>query len=209
MVFVVDDESSVRKSLGRLLQTSGYQTETFPSVIDFLNREHYDGVGCLVLDVYLRGLSGVDAIARLQEMNYDLPVVFITGYQDTPSCVTAMKRGAVDYLVKPVDVDDLLRAVREGLDRRRQALRIRSELDWIKANLASLTPREYEVLRYVVSGQLNKQIAQRMGVVEKTIKVHRSRVMRKMHTTRLVDLVRAAEKMGIPSVGERSVFDSR
>ena len=120
-----------------------------------------------------------------------------------------MKRGAVDYLVKPVDVDDLLRAVREGLDRRRQALRIRSELDWIKANLASLTPREYEVLRYVVSGQLNKQIAQRMGVVEKTIKVHRSRVMRKMHTTRLVDLVRAAEKMGIPSVGERSVFDSR
>jgi FixJ family two-component response regulator len=83
MVFVVDDEPSVRKSLGRLLQTSGYQTETFPSVIDFLNREHYDGVGCLVLDVYLRGLSGVDAIARLQEMNYDLPVVFITGYQDT------------------------------------------------------------------------------------------------------------------------------
>jgi len=198
IVFVVDDDVSVRKSLGRLLRVAGFSVETFASVPDFLNREHHGGAGCLVMDVRLPEVSGLEAGAKLSQANYRLPIVFISGYADVSTSVRAMKSGAVDFLAKPVGEDDLLAAVRAALDRERQQRQIRTEVDQILQRVASLTPREQEVLHHVVAGQLNKQIAVRLGVGEKTIKVHRARVMEKMETATLADLVRAAGKAGIP-----------
>jgi len=198
IVFVVDDDASVRKSLQRLLRTAGYPTETFGSFTDFLSREHHSGGGCLVLDVHLPEISGLDASAKLSHANYYLPTVFITGYADVPTSVRAMKGGAVDFLSKPVRDHDLLAAVRTALDQELQQRRIRDEVDQIRGRVASLTPREQEVLRYVVAGELNKRIAALLGVVEKTIKVHRARVMQKMQAATLADLVRAAGRAGIP-----------
>ncbi len=198
IVFVVDDDASVRKSLGRLLRTAGYPTETFASVPDFLSREHHCGAGCLVMDVRMPEVSGLEAGEKLSQANYRLPTVFISGYADVPSSVRAMKSGAVDFLSKPVGEDDLLAAVRTALDRQQLQRRIQAEIDKVRQRVASLTPREQEVLHHVVAGQLNKQIAASLGVGEKTIKVHRARVMQKMQTPTLADLVRAAERVGIP-----------
>lgn len=198
IVFVVDDDPSVRRSLQRLLRTAGYPTETFGSVADFLSREHHSGAGCLVLDVRLPEISGLEASEKLSQANYYLPTVFITGHADVPTSVRAMKGGAVDFLSKPVRDDDLLAAVRTALDQERHQRRKRDEVDQIRRRIASLTPREQEVLRYVVAGELNKRIAGLLGVGEKTIKVHRARVMQKMQTATLADLVRAAGRAGIP-----------
>jgi len=203
IVFVVDDDPSVRRSLQRLLRTAGYPTETFGSVADFLSREHHSGAGCLVLDVRLPEISGLEASEKLSQANYYLPTVFITGHADVPTSVRAMKGGAVDFLSKPVRDDDLLAAVRTALDQERQERRIRREVDQILQRVASLTPREHEVFRYVVAGELNKRIAGLLGVGEKTIKVHRARVMQKMQTATLAALVRAAEKAGIPETDRR------
>jgi FixJ family two-component response regulator len=197
IVFVVDDDPSVRRSLERLLRTAGYPTETFESVPDFLRREHHDGGGCLVLDLCLPEVSGLDAREKLSRANYHLPTVFISGHADVSSTVRAMKGGAVDFLSKPIGAEELLGAVRTALDQEVKQRRIRVEIDAIAQRIASLTPREQEVLRYVVAGHLNKQIAARLGVGEKTIKVHRARVMQKMRAATLVDLVRAAEKAGV------------
>jgi len=198
IVFVVDDDASVRKSLGRLLRTAGYPTETFASVPDFLSREHHCGAGCLVMDVRMPEVSGLEAGEKLSQANYRLPMVFISGYADVPSSVRAMKSGAVDFLSKPVGEEDLLAAVRTALDREQLQRRIQAEVDKVRQRVASLTPREQEVLHHVVAGQLNKQIAASLGVGEKTIKVHRARVMQKMQTPTLADLARAAERVGIP-----------
>jgi FixJ family two-component response regulator len=203
IVFVVDDDPSVRKSLQRLLRTAGFSTETFGSVTDFLSREHHSGAGCLVMDVCLPEISGLEAGERLSEANYYLPTVFISGYADVPTSVRAMKGGAVDFLSKPVRDDDLLAAVRTALDQERQERRIRREVDQILQRVASLTPREHEVFRYVVAGELNKSIAGLLGVGDKTIKVHRARVMQKMQAATLADLVRAASKAGIPEADRR------
>jgi len=203
IVFVVDDDPSVRRSLQRLLRTAGYPTETFGSVADFLSREHHSGAGCLVLDVRLPEISGLEASEKLSQANYYLPTVFITGHADVPTSVRAMKGGAVDFLSKPVRDDDLLAAVRTALDQERQQSRVRAEVDQIRRRVASLTPREQEVLRYVVAGNINKRIAALLGVAEKTIKVHRARIMQKMQTAALAALVRAAQKAGIPETDRR------
>jgi FixJ family two-component response regulator len=197
IVFVIDDDPAVCKSLERLLRTAGHATETFGSLTDFLSREYYRGAGCFVLDVCLPDISGLEASQKLSDANYNLPTVFISGYADVPTSVRAMKSGAIDYLLKPVGVDDLLSAVRTALDKERRQRIARAGLEQIRERLALLTPREHEVFRYVVSGQLNKQIAARFGVRENTIKIHRARVMQKMQTKTLADLVRAAEKAGI------------
>ena len=199
IVFVVDDDPSVRMSLGRLLRTAGYAAETFGCVEDFLGREHHDGPGCLVLDVCLPGISGLDADADLAQAKYYLPKVFITGHADVPTSVRAMKSGAVDFLSKPFREDELLGAVRTALEKEQQEREGRAELQQICERVKSLTPREQEVLEYVVAGHLNKQIAAALGVAEKTIKVHRARVMQKMQTATLADLVRMAAKASIPS----------
>jgi FixJ family two-component response regulator len=198
IVFVIDDDQSVCRSLARLLSAAGHPTETFGSLTGFLSREYYAGAGCFVMDMCLPEMSGLEATRKLSDEAYNLPTVFISGYADVPTSVRAMKGGAVDFLSKPVRDDDLLAAVRTALAQERQQRRIRGEVDQIRRRVASLTPREQEVLRYVVAGELNKRIAALLGVGEKTIKVHRARVMQKMQAATLADLVRAAGRAGIP-----------
>jgi FixJ family two-component response regulator len=198
-VFLVDDDASVRKALTRLIKSAGYQVQAFASARDFL--EHWataeDGPACLVLDVRMPGLSGLDLQQELQSANAPLPIIFITGHGDIPMSVKAMKHGAVDFLPKPVKDKALLGAIAQALERAVRERSVHDKLDDIRRRLETLTPREVEVLRLVITGMLNKQIAHQLGTVEKTIKVHRARVMEKMEVQSLAELVRLAERAGI------------
>ena len=197
IVFVIDDDPLVGKSLARLLRIHGHPTETFESIAHFMSRALYSGPGCFLLDVRLPEMSGLEATQKLSDANYNQPTVFMSGYADVATSVRAMKSGAVDYLSKPLAADDLLAAVRAALDKDRVQRIARADLEQIRECLASLTPREHEVLLQVMRGQLNKQIAARLGVGLKTIKVHRARVMQKMQTKTVADLVRVGLKAGI------------
>jgi FixJ family two-component response regulator len=199
-VFVIDDDASVRKSLSRLLRSAGYTAETFSSAEEFLRREHFDGVGCILLDVKMPGLSGMDLQEELNKADYHLPIVFITGHGDIPTSVEAMKKGAVDFLTKPFDDEELLQALRAAIEKDRNARAEYTEVHEIRRLIELLTPREDEILRYVVTGMLNKQIALELGIAEKTVKVHRGRVMEKLGVDSVADLVRLAEKAGIQSI---------
>ena len=200
IVFVVDDDPSVRKSLGRLLKTAGYLAETFASAGEFMRRDAYPGPSCLVLDVQLPDLNGLELQQTLAGTLHSLPVIFISGHGDIPTSVRAMKNGAVDFLPKPFAAKDLIRVVGDALERSRREQKDHLEISIIQERLARLTPREYEVLCGVVAGKPNKQIAAELGVGEKTVKVHRGRVMEKMGTHSVADLVRAVEKgHAIPS----------
>jgi FixJ family two-component response regulator len=198
-VFLVDDDPSVRRALARLIKSAGHQVQTFVSAREFLQT----GAGgqeaaCLVLDVRMPGLSGTDLQRELRILNRRVPIVFITGHGNIPMSVEAMKAGAVDFLPKPVKDTELLRAIKQGLARAVHDRTERNELADIQRRLEKLTPREREVMAHVAQGLLNKQIAFELGTVEKTIKVHRARVMEKMQVDSLADLVRLAEKVGIP-----------
>jgi FixJ family two-component response regulator len=197
-VFLVDDDDSVRRGLGRLIKSSGYNVQTFVSAREFLDSGEYKKrPACLVLDVRMPGLSGLDLQRELQAAHAILPIIFITGLGDIPTTVRAMKAGAVDFLPKPVKDLVLLRAIEQALAR---AVRDHAERDALEAQskrLNTLTPREREVMTLVVDGLLNKQIAFELGTVEKTIKVHRARVMEKMGANSLAELVRLAERVGI------------
>jgi FixJ family two-component response regulator len=195
-VFVVDDDASIRRALTRLIKSAGYQVNTFASAREFLESGcHSEGPGCLVLDVRMPGLSGLDLQSELQKANLTLPIVFITGQGDIPMSVKAMKAGAVDFLPKPVKDTDLLRAIEQALARGVHDRAERSELEDIQRRVEKLTPRERQVMGLVAKGMLNKQIAFELGTVEKTIKVHRARVMEKMQVQSLADLVRLVEKL--------------
>jgi FixJ family two-component response regulator len=198
-VFLVDDDASVRRALTRLIKSAGYQAQAFSSARDFLDywRGGAEGPACLVLDVRMPGLSGLELQHELQSANALLPIIFITGHGDIPMSVKAMKDGAVDFLPKPVKDKVLLKAIEQALERAVQERSVHDELDTIHRRLDSLTPRELEVLRLVISGMLNKQIAYQLGTVEKTIKVHRARVMEKMEVQSLAELVRLTERAGI------------
>jgi FixJ family two-component response regulator len=198
-VFLVDDDASVRRALARLIKSAGYQVQAFASAREFLDKGFPAAdPACLVLDIRMPGLNGLDLQRELQAANALLPVIFITGYGDIPMSVKAMKAGAVDFLPKPVKAADLLLAVDQALDRAARAHAEREEIDDIKFRFETLTPREREVMGSVVRGYLNKQIAAELGIVEKTIKVHRARVMEKMQAQSLAELVRLAEKIGVP-----------
>jgi FixJ family two-component response regulator len=197
IVFVVDDDASVRGALGRLLKSVGFRVEAFASAEEFLRQSLPDVPACVVLDVCIPGLDGLDAQHALAERNGSPPVVFITGHGDIPLSVRAMKAGAVDFLPKPFDNRDLLAAVRSALARHALARQEATERSAIGRRVESLSPREREVMTFVVSGMLNKQIGHRLGVCEKTIKAHRARVMEKMQADSLADLVRMAEKVGV------------
>lgn len=190
-VTVVDDDTLVLRSLDRLLQSAGYAVETYSSPLEFLRRAAIDAPGCVVMDLSLPYLSGLDLQHALAKIADARPVVFISGHGSVPSSVEAMKAGAVDFLTKPVDGEKLLEAVRTALAKDRTAREQRSEQAAITARLCTLTPREREVLAGVVAGKLNKQIAAELGTAEKTIKVHRARMMRKMEVGSLAELVRA------------------
>ena len=190
IVHLVDDDPSVRRALGRLLAAAGHRCETHVSAEAFLARQSDAGHGCAVIDLQLPGASGLELQARLVELDATLPLIFLTGRGDIPTSVQAMKGGAVDFLTKPVDAATLLAAIAAALERGRVLRAARAAEAGVDARLGRLTPREREVLDMVVEGRLNKQIAADLGVAEKTIKVHRARVMQKLEVRTVADLVR-------------------
>jgi FixJ family two-component response regulator len=199
IVFVVDDEPSVRLSLKRLLRSVGLEALTFASAQEFLRSERPDVAGCLVLDVRLPGLSGLDLQQELAVEKIDLPIVFVTGHGDIPMSVRAMKAGAIEFLTKPFQEQELLEAVLRGIEQHRIARQHDAAMRFLQQRYASLTPRERDVFPLVTSGLLNKQIAARLGVSEKTIKVHRGQVMQKMKAESLAQLIDTAHKLGLGS----------
>jgi FixJ family two-component response regulator len=200
---VVDDDPSVLRALTRLFAAAGLEARAFPSPAAFLEAHDPTTFGCLVLDLALPGLDGLELQQALAVSDCSRPIVFITGRGDIPASVRAMKGGAIDFLTKPVNDKDLLAAVRNALEIDRAAREAQAEVDALRQRLASLTPREREVLVHVVAGRLNKQIAADLGTVEKTVKVHRARIMAKMAVRSLADLVRIAERLGIAPTATR------
>jgi FixJ family two-component response regulator len=198
-VFLVDDDDSVLRALGRLIKSAGYEVQTFVSARGFLDSGDFQkGPACLVLDVRMPGLNGLDLQRELQAANATLPIIFITGHGDIPTTVRAMKAGAVDFLPKPLKDAVLLGAIEQALARAARDWAERRKLEALSQRLNTLTPREREVMALVVRGLLNKQIAFELGTVEKTIKVHRARVMQKMGVDSLAELVRIADKFATP-----------
>ena len=195
MVFVVDDDPSVRSSLKFLMSSVGLQVESFDSADALLKRKMPDAPSCLVLDVRLRGLSGLDFQRELAARNCHMPIIFITGHGDIPMSVRAMKAGAVEFLTKPFRDQDLLDAVRIALEKDRERREREKEVSDLKERFDSLTPREQKVISMVVSGMLNKQIADQLGTAENTVKVHRSRAMEKMHAQSVAELVKMIDKL--------------
>ncbi len=196
VVYVVDDDASVRRALARLIAAAGIEVETFPSARAFLDRTPRDRPGCLVLDVRLPGESGLDLQTAMGDARHRLPIIFVTGHGTVPASVRAMKEGALDFLQKPVDEQELLEGIQRALRRSHEARAEQAERAIIERRLDTLTPREREVLDLVATGLLNKQIGDRLGVAEKTIKVHRGRAMQKMATDSVADLVRLLNKLG-------------
>ncbi|MFY9328674.1 MAG: response regulator [Georgfuchsia sp.] len=196
-IFLVDDDPSVLKALDRLLRSAGYCVEAFACPQAFLNSYDPEQAGCLLLDLTMPGMSGMDVQQRLSEAGASLPIVFLTGQGDIPTSVRAIKNGAVDLLTKPVVDEALFAVIREALVKNVANRLSHAELALIQRRLSSLTPRELEVFKHVVAGRLNKQIAADLGTVEKTIKVHRARVMQKMQAKSLVELVRLAEQASL------------
>ena len=196
-VFVVDDDPSVLKGLSRLLRSAGWQAATYGSPDEFLRQYDPAALGCLVLDIAMPGVDGIELQRQLADAGCPLPIVFITGHGDIPTSVRAMRAGALNFLAKPVNDNDLLAAVGEAVETDRVARRAQGDLALIRERLATLTPREREVLELVVVGKLNKQIAGDLGTVEKTIKFHRAHVMEKMGARSLAELARMGERLGI------------
>jgi FixJ family two-component response regulator len=196
-VFVVDDYAPVRSSISRLLRGGGFAVVAFASAEEFLAQYDPLAVGCLVLDLAMPSLNGLELQHVLAKAGSLLPIIFLTGHADIPKGVQAMKHGASDFLTKPVNDEDLLAAVRVAIEKDRVLQREQAELSEIRARLARLTPREREVLEYVVAGKLNKQIAGDLGTVEQTVKVHRGHVMEKMRVRSVAELVRLTQRCGI------------
>jgi RNA polymerase sigma factor (sigma-70 family) len=197
VVFVVDDDASVRKSLARLISDAGYTVQTFASAREFLARPASAGPSCVVLDVRMPGLTGLDLQQTLASAAHEIPIIFITGHGDISMSVKAMKDGAVDFLTKPFAGKDLLEAIQRAVAKDRQDIRAEARTDEIRERVNLLTPRESQVFALVVTGMLNKQIAAELGVGEKTVKVHRARVMEKMRAGSVAELVRLADGAGI------------
>src|SRR5215475_1485305 len=196
-VFVVDDYAPGRRSISRLLHAAGFAVAAFASANEFLAQFDPQAPGCLVLDLAMPAVSGLELQSLLADKGSLLPIIFLTAHGDIPKSVQAMKRGASDFLTKPVNDEDLLAAVRVAIEKDRAIRRGQDELFEIRARLATLTPREREVLEYVVAGKLNKQIAGDLGTVEQTIKIHRAHLMQKMRVRSVAELVRLTERCGI------------
>lgn len=197
-VFIVDDDPLVRKGVTRLLKSAGYFTRSFPSPEEFLSSDHHsDGPACLILDVKMPGLSGLELQDELSKENYKMPIIFITGHGDIPSSVRAMKKGAMDFLSKPFEEKDLFNAISLALEKDSKTRTDLNELEDIKQKLDKLTPREHEILTFVISGALNKQIAHELNITEKTVKAHRANVTTKLGVSSVAELVRLTAKAGV------------
>jgi FixJ family two-component response regulator len=199
VIAVVDDDPWAREGLSSLIRSAGWRAKTFASAQEFLAGPGTEAPSCLVLDLQLPGLSGLDLQKRMAEGGLEIPIVFLTGHGDIPASVQAMKAGAVEFLTKPVDDQKLLQAIQEAIERDRHTRQRHADLRELRERYESLTGREQEVMRQVVSGLLNKQIAGELNITEVTVKFHRGHLMRKMHADSLADLVRMAESLGIRS----------
>lgn len=196
-VFVIDDDASVRRSLVRLLSAEGLAVSAFESAEAFLAAYFRDRPGCILLDLQMPGLDGLQLQRRLKEVSCHLPIIFISGHGSVPSSVAAMKEGALDFLVKPFEDHELLSAVQRALSQDRAGRAERLELEYVDQRYETLTPRERQVFSLIVTGMLNKEVGDQMGISEKTVKVHRARVMEKMEADSLAELVRFAQKLGM------------
>jgi FixJ family two-component response regulator len=197
LVFLIDDDASVRKGVARLLRSAGYKSEVFSSATDFLAREQHPGPACLIVDIRMPGLNGMDLQKTLIQHRREEQLVFLTGHGDISMCAEAMKAGAVDFLRKPFRADELLQCVQNALIRSAGQRRRGAEKNEARRLLDLLTPREFEVMQLVIRGMLNKQIAGELGTAEKTVKVHRGRVMQKLGVASVADLVRVSQRAGV------------
>jgi FixJ family two-component response regulator len=203
-IFIVDDDAKFRKSLARLVKSIGYDAELFSSAKDFLDRETFDGTGCLLLDVRMPGLTGPDLQEELKKRDISMPIVFLTAHGDTPTGVKAMKDGAVDFLLKPVEEQALFEAIDNALDKCAQLRKQHKETEEAKRLIATLTAREHETFRWLITGMLNKQIARSLGITERTVKAHRAQVMHKLDVVSVAELVRLAQKAGVAPAQENA-----
>ena len=199
VIAIVDDDPSAREGLQTLLRSAGWKVETFVSAQEFLGRLGAAAPSCLILDLQLPGLSGLDLQTRMAKVGLEIPIVFLTGHGNIPASVQAMKAGAVEFLTKPLDEQKLLQAIQEAIERDRRTRQQHAEIRELRERYESLTAREQQVMQEVVSGRLNKQIAAELNITEFTVKIHRGHVMRKMRADSLADLVRMAESLGIRS----------
>jgi RNA polymerase sigma factor (sigma-70 family) len=197
VVYVVDDDASVCLALERLVRSAGYQAKAFESAVDFLDHGLSGQPCCLILDVEMPELTGLDLQCELAARGISIPIIFLTGHGTIPMSVQAMKTGAADFLTKPCDDKELLEAIDQAIEKNRREMSEKAELDSIQKRIDSLTKREHQVFRMVIKGMLNKQVAYELGISEKTVKVHRARVMEKMKTGSLAELVHLAERAGI------------
>jgi len=200
-VFIIDDDPSARRGLTRLVRAAGLNAESFASAAEFLTSDQRSGPGCIVLDVRMPEMTGPELQEELIKADYSMPIVFLSAHADVPIAAGAMKKGAVDFLTKPVDGPDLLAAIEESLARDAENRAQREESASIEELIETLTPREHEVMTYVITGMLNKQIAGHLEISEETVKIHRARVMQKLGVVSVAELVRLCEKAGIEPAG--------
>lgn len=196
-IFIIDDDTSVRKAVSFLLNSEGYETECYDSAESFLKRRRYPGMGCVILDIKMKEISGLELQEELIKKHFNLPIIFITGHGDIPTSVKVIKKGAFEFLTKPFMDDDLLNAVSNAVKFNKENRELNSEKEKIFDELITLTERENDILKYIIGGFMNKEISLKLGIAEQTVKIHRGHIMNKLKVYSVADLVRKAEKAGI------------